>query len=588
MIELELKTATDETAERSRLTVAHALLALVALLAAALRLTELGALPLSAAEVEQALAVWRLSQPESTSVGLGGVSPAYFTFTTPLTQFAGDGDAMMRLVPALAGLALVLLPWLWRKRLGAVGALTASLLLAVSPPFALVARTAGGEAIALFALLLLAIAADRFMESERDGWLYIAFGALGLGLTSAPLFYGGLVVLGLAWGTLRLFGPALPPRMGANGHQSRATLRRAALFGLALFVAVATLFLLRPAGLGAAAAQPMRWLGQFASPGGLSERLAPVVALGRYDPLAVTLGAVAILWATWRSRPFDLFLAFWFAAATLLVLLQPGIMSGALLVALPAYLLIARLLQEAFRPPSRLASWGVALAVVGAGAVVLANGARFLRVNTGPIPDYTYLLLALIVLSSAILLIYFIRMWDPVAALQGSLLGLLLLFLVYSWGTAWWLTHEAANDPRELWVTTGTDDDVRLLAEMLEEISLQLTGAPHGVEVLVAVDNPVLRWYLRDFENLLIGEMVPPRAQQRVIITSLDEAGLPGANIDAESAYFGADLGLLQHEAAPPVGPTMGEVLRWWLFRESPYPPQQERVVLWVRGDALR
>ena len=114
--------------------------------AAIIRFVDLGKLPLSPVEAAEAWSVWQFWQP----IGAGiATSPAYFSLTSMLLPLLGDKDAVMRLIPALFGLGIVLLPWLLRRQLGVIGALTTSLLLAVSPIQTIVSRTAGGDALAL-------------------------------------------------------------------------------------------------------------------------------------------------------------------------------------------------------------------------------------------------------------------------------------------------------------------------------------------------------------------------------------------------------------------------------------------------------
>ncbi|HID51285.1 MAG TPA: hypothetical protein EYP41_04505, partial [Anaerolineae bacterium] len=124
-----------ETASKSswleRLTIADAVFGLIVLAAGIIRFNNLDALPLSDGEAEAALAVWRFWQPGAAQVAV--VSPAYFSLTAVLTQLLGFSDTVMRLVPAVFGLGLVILPRFLQRRLGVIGVLAASLLLAVSP-----------------------------------------------------------------------------------------------------------------------------------------------------------------------------------------------------------------------------------------------------------------------------------------------------------------------------------------------------------------------------------------------------------------------------------------------------------------------
>jgi hypothetical protein len=73
--------------------------------------------------------------------------------------------------------------------------------------------------------------------------------------------------------------------------------------------------------------------------------------------------------------------------------------------------------------------------------------------------------IALLALVLALVSIYFVgASWEVNIAWRAVMLSLLVLFFFYQWGTSWWLSHEAANDPRERWVALpATDDDVRVL-----------------------------------------------------------------------------------------------------------------------------
>jgi len=567
----------------SALTVAGGLLLLVGVLAVVLRLANLSAVPLSPEEAQEALAVWRFWQPES-SRSTFDYSPAYFSLTSLLMLVLGDGDAIMRLVPALFGAALALLPWFWRRYLGVTGALTASVLLAISPAATIAARTAGGSAIALTSVLLLLIAWTCYLDEGRRRWLVAAFAALAMGLASAPLFLSGLATAGLAWLVQARIGPRLPPRASTNGWRLRREhVRSAAVAGGALFLGLATMLFLNPGGLGAAGSVVGAWLSRFGLPASLLTWLSPVLAFGRYELAVLLPGTVAIFWASWQGKPLPVFLVYWFAAGLVLTLLQPGIVENALLLALPGALLVGHFVKDVFRLPAGESRWAVLLAVLVLGTVAFVNFARYLRLT----PQSTaagFGLLTVVALGMLVVAINFVRTWDGPAALQGTLVGALVLLILYGWGTAWWLGQAGANDPRERWVTVGTDQEVLLLQETIAETAWQTVGAGQGAEILAAVEHPVLRWYLRDFENVQMGAMTPPEARTRMMITPASEEEPPTG-----SDYFGSDFGLLHTGAARPEGTqraTLAEVLRWWLFHESPETIQGQRVILWVRNDA--
>ena len=123
-MELDLETTNKEDNHDdhhgliSRITVEHAIYFLIVIVAAVLRLLDLDLVPLSPSEATEALASWSFWQPDDAPVTIA--SPIFFSTTVFLTQVLGFNDAVMRLVPALFGISLVILPWFLRHRLGNV------------------------------------------------------------------------------------------------------------------------------------------------------------------------------------------------------------------------------------------------------------------------------------------------------------------------------------------------------------------------------------------------------------------------------------------------------------------------------------
>lgn len=563
----------------SQLTVADGLFLLIVVAAAVMRLVNLDRIPLLLAESENALAVWQLWHPESTTAALG--SPAYFTLTAPLTQILGFSDAVMRLVPALFGLGVVWLPWLLRAQLGTIGALVTSLLLAVSPLLAVTARTASGDSIALFALLLLVVAFLRFEETADQRWLYTLFAALGLGLASAPLFYSGLVTLAVAWLIHSAIG--LPLFADRFTWPERDVVRRAALFGGVLFVAISTLFLWQPAGLGASARLLADWLAQFSLQGELSELLDPFVAIGRYEMILLVLGIPALIWATWRNQALAAFGLYWVTAILVLMLLQRGVVANVTLITLPGCLAIGLYANAMLARQRDATTWALAGGLLLLGMLMLVNVARYSRVAIHTPQELAPVWITVFAFAFAVVTVYFVATWNAMAAYQGVLLSLLGLFVFYNWGTAWWLGHYAANDPRERWVTVATDDDVRLLASNLRDISRQTVNADGELDVFSTVDTPALRWYLRDFRRLQVGQTLPAGVQNAIIITPSQTE-----NLALGSDYLGSDYGLIRNGLRATA--TTGQIplldtLRWWLFHETTAEINEERIILWLRAD---
>ena len=553
-------------------TVADGLMLLIGLLAALARFVNLGAQPLSPAEADAALTSWQFAR--GVPLTATPDSPAYFTFTSLIMSLGGDGDATARLAPAVFGLLMVLLPWLWRGRFRPAVWLTAGALLAVSPIHMIVSRTAGGQAIALFALLLLAVAAARLGEGER--WGMAAGAALGLGLTSAPLFYTGLVAFAPAWWVF-----------GSSEGLDRTKVRAAALSAGVVFLAVAAGVLFYPQGLGGALGLLPAWLAQFGLAGGMAT-LDPLLTLLRYEPALLVLGTPAVVWALRHETAAGRQMALWLGLLLLLLLLQSSVPQQAAAALAPGYLLVGLLagdlLAEALPRSERRRVWLVGGGLALLGMTLLVSMARFTKLGLWTGAQASLVGLAVMAFVFAGIAVVFALAWENSAARRGAFLGVALLLVYWHWGTGWHLSQQAANDPGERWVTVGTDDDVPVLMNLLSRISRQAANSNTDLDVFSTVDSPVLRWYFRHFGRFMTGATLPVDTTAAVIVTPDDEQPqLP-------SDYFGADFGLEQHDVEGDQlerasGAVLAETLSAWLFHNSVTPRLQQRVVVWIRSD---
>lgn len=575
-------------ARLAALTIADLAFLAIALLAAVVRLAWLGTPLLTPAEALAALPSWQFWHG---GVSLPLSSPAYFSLTNLLVPVVGDSDAVARLIPALAGIGTVALVWFLRRLWTAVGALIAALFLAVSPLALITARTAGGESIALFCLMLLFVAALRYSaatsEPSRRAWAAAAGVALGLGLTSAPLFYTGFVPLALIWWWFA--GIEEDEKAMTEDETERWPFARLRPHGRTLGLAAALAFaiagsmlLLYPLGVGAAFGLLPAWLGQFALPlAGSSASASPLLAALRYEPVLFLLGLPILFWAMLRRPPLPLMLGFWVVSILLIMFVQPGVMSNAAALVIPGYLLLGlaagRLLALLPTSSGRLAL------LVGAGTLVLGLAVfvslgRYAHLPQGQ--DQTaYLVLAGMMALAAIVLFGLSAVADERAAVTGVFLGLAAVFLFFQWGAGWGLATLGANDPRERWVSEGTDDEVRLFAENLPRMSLQAVNSEHDIDIFSAVDSPVLRWYLRDYRFARFGPAVPVDATPAAVITPA------GAELRLPADYVGDDFGLALREVETVTPLNVAELLRWWFFRETAAQVEGDRMIFWLRAD---
>ena len=565
----------NEQSSGYQLTIADGALLLIGAATAVLRLVNLGGPPLAPAEAEAALTVWQFWQPGQAELAIG--SPAYFTLTGLLAQVLGFSDGVMRLVPALFGVGLVLLPWLLRKQLGAAGMLATAVFLAISPITTAIARTVGGDSIALFAALLLLVAWVRLQTDGAARRRYALLIALALGLTSAPLFYSALLTLAAAWLLLRLFGP----RFGEEkvGLGETAVWRTPALVAGTLFLALTTTFLLNLSGFGATFTLLSDWLGQFGRSAAVAWG-APLLAVGRYEPGLLLFGLFAIVWAVWRGHPLGSLAVYWLLALLVLLLAQQGVMVNAGLVSLAAALLLGSFAGAIIGEGVEPHGWALAGGLLAVWAIMFVNISRYARASQFQPEDLSYIWVAIFGLTLGLTAVYFLITWEPRATYQGLLLSLLAFLIFYSWGAAWRLGHLAANDPRETWVTAGATDDLRLMIATLQDLSWQMARSERDLDVLSTVNSPLLGWYLRDFRNLQIVEALPPATTHSVVITPFTAEPALGSD------YIGTDFGLWRSGATPGFSQSpIIDTLRWWLLSHTNNQIQEERVIIWLRAD---
>ncbi len=577
------------------LTIADGLLLLVVGAAAIMRLATLAQLPLSPSEAENGLAVWQFWQPGGVPTAVN--TPLYFTLTTLLSQLVGLSDATVRLVPALAGVALVASPVLFRRWLGNAGMLISSLLLAISPLATLTARTANGDALTMLAAMGLAAGWLNWQATGEKRWQTVTAVSLGLGLATSPLFYTALVTVGGAVWFLQASKKAGEQgSRGAGEHSPLPPRTSAPLLSLLTFLTAATLFLWYPAGLGAAAQVAGRWLGQFGVVGNMAD---PYLVLLRYE-LPVLLGLVWGIISSkneirdWRLESANLhqspipnlqsLLTLWLLLTLILMPLQAGQNSNALLVILPAYLLVGHLGSRLFAQPLHYLTGWLAGGLVFLAMLAFVNFARYLKLASINSPALSHLWFTSMGAIIAVFALYMIWTWGETSAVyQGTVLALLGLFVFYQWGLGWGMAQRWGNDPRERWVQTATDGDIRLLVQLVQDVSRQGAGSDSDLELFSAVDSPLLRWYLRPFPRAQFGTAVPAAATQPLIITpaSQTEPSFGSDYLGTDYAWLRPDVAVtLQNSSSP-----LSDTFRWWLFHTSPLPIPEERLIVWVRSD---
>jgi hypothetical protein len=533
------------------LTVERGLYGIILLIAAFLRFFGLSAQPLSLLEAANAWPAWLAALAVSAPTVGPPTSPLLASLHTVLFWLTTGGDVVARVIPALAGLGLVLLTWWWRDWLGRPATLLLALLLAIDPWLVALSRLADGAMIslalgllALTALLHLLTATTESPAGQR--WAYLTALAIALLLVSGALAWSFVPVL--FWFVQVFPRATLHPDELAPQYTSAAGQREAAenstpswenrekvwlgiprrawvIGGLAALLG-STTWLAQPANLGLISHSFSTWIGYLGGATADSYPLSwPFLRLWVDNPLLLVFGGIGII-QLWLAKPTQSVdepeTGYWLLATTpawrwfltgwlawgLILLLLPGRNPLQLpMLGLPLAILAATTGARILRNVQRNLPWlesGLLLGVLTILLIFFTFSAWFLLAQWQW--EMRRALVLLLFLAVAVLLIVIFALWanwSQARVVVGSYSGLLLLMV--TWSSSWQLNHWVEPGEINGFFAHFTDPDVRRLAADVHTLSAQRVGDATQMPLLVqmtAQPDPVLGWYLRDMYNL--------------------------------------------------------------------------------------
>lgn len=115
--------------------------------------------------------------------------PFQFHANALVFKLFGDSDYTSRIAAAFFGTLLVIMPWFLRKQLGRIGALVASLLLALSPTVVYFSRFTREDIYFACFTFGLVIALFRYLDGRQSGWLYLAAAMLALSFATKEVAF---------------------------------------------------------------------------------------------------------------------------------------------------------------------------------------------------------------------------------------------------------------------------------------------------------------------------------------------------------------------------------------------------------------
>lgn len=560
-------------------TLEHAFYALALAIGVGLRFLHLGALPLSDYEANWALQALHVAQGLKPAIG---VNPGYIHLTAILFYIFDTTNFLARLLPALAGTALVLAPWLLRSRIGRIPALVLAFGLALDPGLAGLSRLGGGPMLAVVSVVFAGLL---WMDGRHAAAGLFA----GLALLSGPSAWTGLLGLTLAWATVQAFGTKAPvsaeeDNAGATSapgpaHRRPEGLRVTLAWGLGTLLVVGSLLVLSPKGLPAIFVSFYEFLRGWWTLSGVPV-WKPLLALPAYEILPLGFGIAGGVRGILKKDADSLRLGFWALAALLLAIIYPAKQTGDLLWALlPLWALAALEISRHFDFEGH-SSWALAGVFMLVLVLLVFGWMQLAEITTMDLTATAtrlrFLLVPAVLLLVGLSVVLVGTGWSAAVARLGSVWGTLVALTLFTVAMSTGATLVREPLTVELWQPEPRPSQIDILYKVADEISTLHTGADASLSLTILnVESPALRWLFRDWD-VTEAAVLAADAQPDMLIT-------PVTDLSLTADYRGEAVTL--NEAPYWENATSADWLNWLVYRQMPI--LKEDIILWVRSDLM-
>ncbi len=621
--EQELPTPDMVRGYQPRITVTMEVIAYLIVIAFSLllRLAELSAVPLSHTEAPFALNAWRAVSAEAPGDPTITSSPILYAAQSISFGLLGASETSARIMTAIAGVLIVLLPAFFRDRVGRSRAFAITLLLAVSPVLFAASRFSSPVVWSVLAAGFMLWGGSRFVTSRQQSYGIVALTALGvLVFLCEP---GGLVlfiVIALAAVIALVSGGSREaeynyelegdPFLNESPEiENERSLLASFPYGIGALVAglfvigISTAFITNPAGLSNIGEVIAATVRGFSPENGGEVPAMPLIISLFYEPFVWIFALVGLIITLRRGvlRFETRFFVVWIALAALTsFLFRAGGPDHALWFIIPLAGLASRAIIGMFELDReakmfRIPAWGryvvmaAMVAILAVLTIAFQDVARSLvmsgSLETANIDPASIVLLIIPILFTIITFFMVASVWDDRTAARGFGLGLLVFTIVASIGSGWRIAVEAADKPAELWHTQAVSRDVFLLRETLLELGRRQSGGFLEVPVMAQTSpNGVVAWILRDFTNAQF--ISDPSQAVNAEIVLLPAQGTAGDEPDPGlgGSYVGQDF-IISRAWSVNTMQVYDLPALWTQRRTRIEETGAERLILWLRFD---
>jgi hypothetical protein len=546
----------------------HLIYLLAVLLAASLRFIGLGNLPLS--DMESTWANQAFHIVKGGGLPIVGDQPGYILLTSVVFFLFGSSEFLARFWPAVSGTLLVMVPLLYRERMGRTAAMILAVGLAIEPSLVAASRQADGRILAIAGF---AFAVGFLLKRNAAGTGIFA----GLAIFGGPTAWNILLVLGLGLGGKKLTG-------GKNIERD-LTLRPALgwIAGATLFFGM--LFGFLPGGLSALFDSLVSCLKGWTAIGAVEPSLL-LTTWVILSPLVFVLGLFGVIRGIFIKETIDRSLIGIWGSLFVVCLAYPGRQTADLAYSAVPFLVIGALQADYMLRQFewKMPALGYTALIAVLGISLWMNFSSFtnpaIRVEDNPL-RWGGIIGVVSLMAASFILIGWGWAWN--VARNGFLSGLGSVLLVYTLAAAWSSAGLNVRPEMELWVNGNYPSEQKLALKVLGDVSEWQTGHKDTLDLVVTeLDTPSLRWALRNYRNVSFVSQLAPDSKPSVVISVLK----PGANLGLGVAYTGQPLVWGQSVNWPAL--LSQDWIPWFFYRDLPYRPDiinRQSIILWLRSD---
>lgn len=624
----------EQTISSNQLTISVEFIAYLILISMALilRFASLGDVPMSEAEAIQALPAYHAINVDAPGTPQTADSVIVFWLQRiSLTVFGGTEFAA-RLPGVIGGIVLILMPLLFRSRIGREQTFLLSVIFAFSPIAFISVRLADPTIwTIIFAIGLLWTVLNYWDEASQGNAISVGVLAAAMvflsGISGLLLFF----VLSLT-ATLAVMWEiyAAPAERDSTGEEilSSVVTRLSILPFVTMLVTIvavtviaATGFFFYPNGLNIIAESLGSALSGFVRP---AEAFAPnvfaLLSFIVYEPVLLVLAIISavLMLSNDEATVSDRFAILWFGVAFLFLFIYRNTDPAfALWLVVPSAYLVSRMMSvmlvnhmptflsirdyHSNNPKDYLWIKVLVALVMLAGLLMmslyLSTLGRALLNYVGTNLSFNFeqqsvLLYArfgwFFIMGLLLIVLFFLfsSMWGSRNVVQGYSLGAFAFMLLIGMGTGWNTAVNNVSNPNELWHTSATTADAYELRETLFEVARRDSRGFPSINLTILRDEAagirddgLIAWLVRDFENAKFVDSIGDVRQDEIIL-------LPQTDSDPDlgGSYVGQSFVI--HEYFSLGNMIALDWVSWFTHRKTrPYDLPTDVTILWLRLD---